>query len=478
MSLEQQVDWLEEKIEQVEQVARLSARLRGELPETEPFPADLDTVRGKLRSARDLAKHNQRQVAEALLREAEEALQAVQQRLAVNDLSISPFALRTFLEKNQLSRDLLVVLIRYLLGKQPHADNDRDKLDYLLTAYLTPSPGEEGTTTATEFEPLRQALEGVFAGLGRKDPLGGPAEMMIHELESLIARVEEFDDFDKLVQARMVERVRALKTNLGEEFYHPRVLASVIRFNDAFRQHFEKLFHCQLSHVRSETRRLIDHASEAVGAIHAAHERLSRAADKAVAAAALPEEEPAAYLGPRVRPPFELVDERLPLDRLVGHGQEKQKEQELRGIVSRLGRFVEKLPPERAAAETVGFPLRRGQLELHRWEREAFAPAATKAAPESTRAVQYALGVIAWMEEELAHYRETRDDRYVWKAHLDLLSYAASRALDLLTTMRGLLREETPPGEAAWFDSLRQTAQRLGSVLNRVTPVFDDPGTP
>lgn len=169
------------------------------------------------------------------------------------------------------------------------------------------------------------------------------------------------------------------------------------------------------------------------------------------------------------------LDERPPIDRLVRQGAEPQKENELRGLISRITRFLEKLPPEQAKAEKVTFPLREARLDLVLSEREAFGPAATSAAPESTRAIQYSVGVIAWLEEELMRYKQTRGDRYLWKTHFDLISYAVVRTVDLLKTIRGLLRQDAPTGEAAWFGSLLQTALRLATALNKVAPVFAEP---
>jgi len=295
----------------------------------------------------------------------------------------------------------------------------------------------------------------------------------MHELESLIALLEEFNDFDKLVQARMVERVRALKTNLGDEFYRPRLLATVIRFNLSFRRHFEELFSEEVNYVRRVTRRLIAEAWQLVRAIEAAHEDLSLPPGKARVAVAPLVGDAADEAGSRLGRPLELRNERPPMDRLIGRGQEKKKEQELRGIILRLARFLEKLPPDQAAAKKVIFRLRRGELALEPWEREAFSAAAVTAAPESTAAIQQALGVIAWMEEELAHYEETRDDRYLWKSHLDVLGYAVKHAVLLLSSVRTLFREGAPTGEAAWFDSLLHTALRLGTSLNRITPLFE-----
>jgi len=436
--------------------------------QTEGLPADMEKAGANLRSARELDQRGDSRAAAALVDNAEKSLRILRQWLAVTDLAISPFSLRTRLEKIPPGRDFLQTFIRYLLGKQPHADNDRDKLDYLLTAYFAPAAEGDAPELTSE------ALAELFAGLPPSQPLSSAAEVMAHDLQSLIALIGEFNHFDKLVKARMVERVRALKTNLHDEFYHPQVLAAVIGFNQKFRRHFEKLFHQQLSHVRQETRSLLEEVWTLVRVIEEAHENLALPQPPAGTGAAAGREDVDDDEAPLGRP-VDALDERPPMDRLLAAGQEHRKEMELRGILHRLERFLKGLTAEQAAAEKVVFRLRRGELPLQRWEREAFSPAAVSAAPGSAAAIQYCLGVMAWMEEELSHYEESRDDRYLWKAHLDVLSYAVARSVELLKDIRALLREDAPRGEAAWFDSLLQTALRLGTTVNRLSPVFAEP---
>ena len=466
MSLQERVDRLEEEVAQLGPLVNLSQKLLGREMQAEPLPVSIEKAAGNLRSARELDQRGDTRGAEVLVDKAEESLRILRQWLAVTDLAISPFALRTWLEKDPPDRDFLETFIRYLLAKQPHADNDRDKLDYLLTTYFA-------ADSAPELSP--DALTNLFAGRPSPQPLSNPAEVMLHDLQSLIALVDEFTDFDKLVQARMVERVRALKTNLHDEFYHPQMLAAVIRFNRNFRRHFDRLFQQQLSHVRQQTRALLEQAWTVVRAIEEAHENLALPPAAARASAAESPDQEANADPARVGRPHDLLDERPPLDRLLGRGQEHRKEMELRGIVHRLERFLKNLTAEQAAAEQVVFRLRLGELSLQRWEREAFSGSAVSAAPRSTGAIQYALGVVAWMEEELAHYGDTREDRYLWKAHVDVLSYAVARAVELLNDIQGLLRQDAPKPEAAWFDSLLHVALRLGTALNRLTPVFEEP---
>ena len=465
MSSEERIRSLEEEVAQLERVARLSEAMLAELMKSTPPPVNLEQVRHFLRSAKDLLKHGEQDTAQELMQKAEEALHAVRQWLAVGDLGISPFLLRNHLEKNRLNGELQRALILYFLRKQPHAENDRDKLDYLLSAYFLaaePAP-EKIATMVAEF----------FAELPPRE-LQPAAQMMLHELQSLAARIQDFTDFDQLVHARIVERARALKINLGEGFYDPDALPTIIRFNLAFRRHFEKLLHKQLADVRQGIRQQIEEAWKATRAIEAACEKLALP-EGARAGAAVAEDEEEGPAEPRMGRPLETLEERLPIDRLVRRGEDPQKEGELRGIITRLARFVEKLPPDQAKAERVAFPLREAQLELASWEREAFVSAMAGTAPESVRAIQYALGIIAWVEEELVRYQKTRGDRYLWKTHFDLLSYAVVRAGELLKSIRGLIREGAPREEAAWFPPLLQTALRLATTLNHVAPVFADP---
>ncbi|MFQ5695377.1 MAG: hypothetical protein ACE5HB_05260 [Terriglobia bacterium] len=467
MSLADKIRGLEQDITLVERVAQLTERILAELMKASPPPADLEKVHGYLRSASDLLKHAEEDTAQQLAGQAEEALGSVQQWLAVADLGVSPFVLRNFLEKNRLNGGLQIALVSYFLRKQPHAENDRDKLDYLLTAYFAGQP------ESVPAEELPGAVEELFEEAERPE-ISAAAEIMVHELESLIVRIQDFTDFDQLVHARMVERARTLKINLGEDFYHPRVLPAVIRFNLAFRRHFEHLFHEQLSSVRQLVRQHIEEAWELTREIEAACEELvpgqTERAAAAIADQTIDTEE-------RVGRPLDALDERPPIDRLVRRGEEPQKENELQGIVNRLTRFLKNLSPDQAKAEKVVFPLRESSLELAVWEREAFVSTAAGAGPESARTVQYALGVIAWMEEELARYKQTRDDRYLWKTHFDHLSYAVTRTLDVLKAIRGLIRQGAPPPEVAWFGPLLQTALRLSTTLNHLAPVFAEPAS-
>lgn len=463
---------MEEQVAGLEPLTALAVSILAGLTKSPGVaPGQLEETRGLVRSICDLLKHGDFKSAEPLVEKAEKNLAAVQQWLVVADLGISPFVLRNTLERDPLPPDALLRLLHYFFAKHPHAENDRDKVDYLITAYFSgAAAGERLWERPAE---LRRKLEELFGERARRD-VGTQEEVTVHELESLIARIEDFTDFDQLVQARMVERVRALKTNLGDTFYHAHVLASVIRFNVLFRHHFEKLFHQQLAAVRKETRDRIAEAWNLVRAIEDVYERLAVPETErsgTVIIAAIPREPEAE----RVGRPLVVLDERPPLDRLIRRGDASPKESELRGILARMAHFVERLPAEQATSDKVFFPLRNAKMELSGWERRSFATPPSGQLTESARTIQYALGVVAWVDEELSQHEQTRSDRYLWKTHFDSLSYAVVRTVELLKAVREIMREGTAEPEAEWFGPLLHTAQRLTRTLNRLSPVFEEP---
>ncbi len=218
-------------------------------------------------------------------------------------------------------------------------------------------------------------------------------------------------------------------------------------------------------------RAIVEAARQISHAIQSAFEALPVAEVERIGAGVPPE--PEVVVGEeRVGRPWEMIDERPPIDRLVRFSQDPQKETELRGIIRRIARQLESLPPAQVEAAHIVFPLRHTKVEVYPWEREAFAPAAEGRAPISARTIQFCLGLVAWMEEEFALYQENRSHRYLWKPHFDMLSYAVERTHDQLKTVHDLLRPEAEPAELAWFPALVKTAERLLYTLERITPVF------
>ncbi len=428
-----------------------------------PPPTRPETIGNLLRSLKQLEQRGEREVAEQVRQQVEAGIRSLLDWLAVADLGISPYLLRTHLEQNPPEAETQKALLRYLLSKSPHAESDRDKLDYLLSSYFSLMKG--GELAARFTDPAEQQRE--LLGLYPKpvtSALDPAVETMLHDLESLTARVGDFQEFEQLVGARMVERARALKSNLGDAFYHPGALTVILRFNLTFRRHFERLFQRQIEQSKAQTTALIAASRQIYAAIESIFASLPVLSEPPRTAPTAPS---LAAPDERVGRPPTTLHERLPIDSLVQRPQDPQKETELRGIIRRIARHFQAVAPGWAV-----LPSRNTSVALYDWEREAFGAGTEEEAPLGARAVQVSVGLVVWMEEEYVLYQQSRGDRYQWKPHLDMLSYAVERAHEELQSIHGLLELGGPEEEAAWFPALVNTAKRLLTVMEKIAPVF------
>lgn len=434
---------------------------KGALP-----PMDIVKVKNFLQSATKLVQAGDEETAQMLINQARDALQEIGQWLTVTDFGISAFILRTYLEKKPLPEESLAAILRYYLAKNPHAHNDRDKLDYLLLEYF------DGKLTLTD-EPNPKILldiEDLLEPLVPQYALPEPSQMIeksLEELYDLRALLAGFHDFDKLIHSKLVERSRAIKIFLAESFYHPSVLPRIVHFNLEFRKKFDALLEAQLAKVRKVSESRIDEAWEVLRAIQDVYERME-----------LPElhvDEGGGALKPDIKPdlilgrPLDSESERIPLERLQRGDVDLRKDTDLQGIITRIKKFVAEIPPEASGQDTM-LPLRQTQIRMTPAERAAFLP--TDQPPLSAGTMQMGLALVAWMEEELEAYREKAGEKYVWKPHFDMLSHAVARSVELLHVIRSILHDEAPQEEATWFGPLITVALRLGESLNHVLPVF------
>ena len=65
---------------------------------------------------------------------------------------------------------------------------------------------------------------------------------LLREFGPLLDQSNRFQDFSALMDSGIIQRVRELKSKLGESIYHPGVLATLAPYNAAFGDRFHTLF--------------------------------------------------------------------------------------------------------------------------------------------------------------------------------------------------------------------------------------------
>ena len=212
----------------------MSDALGGEIP----VPGGLDE---------DALRHSEHELPDTLTR--------MYRWLHLLDMAITPAMLRQALTPDTDS-EVAEALLRYFVRRREASDVNRDKTDLIATfLYRHPRvPGQweqsgYGLDGALPLSPFEIALIEILADT---DVPSLPEEhvQLLRRFDPLREEVARFRDFNALIDAGIIGRVRELKQWLDASFYHPGVLATVSAYNTAFGKKFDDLFVKALGEIK------------------------------------------------------------------------------------------------------------------------------------------------------------------------------------------------------------------------------------
>ncbi len=125
-------------------------------------------------------------------------------------------------------------LLAHYLGKR-HADEDRDKVDFLLVQMFSMRVSPRAAASELTLEMVSKELEPVIG------PMHGEAPAFTKQLEELITEAEHARNLNALFTSRIIERSREIKASCGEHFFQPLAMAAFARFGLLIRRNFFRL---------------------------------------------------------------------------------------------------------------------------------------------------------------------------------------------------------------------------------------------
>lgn len=143
-----------------------------------------------------------------------------------------------------VSDDQLRSLIRRFLAKPNKNDKVRDKVDYLLVQYYSHLAPEDTHNQHVTFAHVAELLEDI---VGEADAQPAVAQKLDAVLEDLNACAGLKDLLDK----KVIDRARAIKQQLGDEYFQPASLIATARFNFKVRLGFFRLMQADLHFIRA-----------------------------------------------------------------------------------------------------------------------------------------------------------------------------------------------------------------------------------
>ena len=199
-----------------------------------------------------------------------QTLDKMRRWLRLLDMAITPAMLRRAFTPDT-DAEIAEAMLRYFVRKKDQTDVTRDKTDMVATfLYRHPRvPGQweqrgYGLDGALPLAPFEIALIEILADT---DVPSLPEEhvQLLRRFDPLQEEAEKFHDFNALMEAGIITRVRELKQLLDASFYHPGVLATIAPYNAAFGKKFDELFQAAAGEIKNFAEALEEQGGSILG---------------------------------------------------------------------------------------------------------------------------------------------------------------------------------------------------------------------
>ena len=384
----------------------------------------------------------------------------IQQWLELQNLAVSPHMLRRYITDSRVEEPAIRALIRFLVAKNPHSQDDRNKVDWLATHLVRVRQERRQQPIGwprTEVDEILQGME--------LPALTAHTEDLLTELPSLLDEVKYLERFSQITDSRIIERARDLKDELGEEFFHPDVLTAIVNYNLTFGRKFQQLLQETVQKIREFLQAQPESLSPNTQELLESDYRTTTGAFQHLSALGQ-KPEPEKRAEETLVTPLQHTEKEL-----IGLGIDPGRQGErLRNRVREIALRVMSNP------RLTFIPTPLGSLRLEEWESTALQ-ADYPVEEESFRAafarsVSAAIGVMMRIDEELPPYHETRGHEAVWKQHHDALVYLLYEGRLLNAVLTGLSADSQKRGLPDKSKQLHATAEKLEASLSKLTTIF------
>jgi hypothetical protein len=188
-------------------------------------------------------------------------LDQMQRWIQLLDMAITPAMLRLGVQSD-LDPEVAEALLRFFARHRDDSGANRDKTD-LVATFLFRHPRVAGQWEQRGYGldgsiPLSPFEIALLEILSESDvPVLSDADVqLLREFGPLLDQANRFQDFSALMDSGIIQRVRELKSRLGESIYHPGVLATLAPYNAAFGDRFHTLFAAATQEIKSFANRL------------------------------------------------------------------------------------------------------------------------------------------------------------------------------------------------------------------------------
>ena len=225
--------------------------------------ADFQAVYGLLKEVSQNLNASEIDRVRSELEMAERRLMELNRLLMQEDSRVSPSLLRLFFQRVKNYNDSIIIqLVKfYLYGYRTMSwtQDHNDKIDFLITKVAEEAQGPQGPWVLRSRSQMKQIFESLWVLVGSEVEGDDP------ELDSVLSEVQEFrrrlmdvSSFDQLLEPRLIHQYRDCKLGLGERFFHPGVLMTIVETNIDLRNHIQHLYRREEQRIVADYQRIFE----------------------------------------------------------------------------------------------------------------------------------------------------------------------------------------------------------------------------
>ena len=381
--------------------------------------------------------------------------------LGLLDMAITPHLMRNYINERGAEDFALRALIRFLVSKKTHSQDDRDKVDWLTTYLFKKREEQKRRPMSWPKTDVQEILEGFdFPMVSRY------AENLLMEMPALLDEVKFFEHFSQITDCRIIQRARDLKNQFKDEFFHPDVLAATVNYNLFFGRKFNTLLEETMRQVHEYARSAHESPPPTAKEIMESDYRLTAETLRQLSEIGRKEavghaSHAGGLLGQTVPPEQQLKQLGVDIEQEALYLKNRNEE-----LTMRL----------RSNLTMTSVPNSFAPLMLAEWEASAFRtlfPDSEQSfRADFARCVCRAITIIYRIYEEMPQYLEKKGTEYLWKRHYDSLVFLLYEGRSHKEIIQQLATASDKRGLPEKSKQLQVTSQKLDTSLAKVAELF------
>src|SRR5437764_4830524 len=181
--------------------------------------------------------------------------------LRVDDQITAPIARRFFEKLKKQDESIVQNLIKFYFYADAVEGDRRDKLDYLFTRIGEDFIADRGEYWSRDSLEFRERIIALVSLMRVEETPQEEVVRVILAVRALRDQIQSAQRFEDLTQKNLLKNARQFKHRLGDFYFHPDVLLSIVELNVATKNKFLRLYHEDEKRIVEDSQKLLEHGA-------------------------------------------------------------------------------------------------------------------------------------------------------------------------------------------------------------------------